>query len=204
MGKVRAGQPGRSPSAASACQHDNPHGRRRVRMRPNSGMERGRDEGRKLYEWLTHARNVEVTHLAIGGQVWSDDKTGAEQYCPCAPKIRADLEIGEIASLRSQKSYCRKSPNFELLLLRHSDSRGMATVQRWGAILFWGAVIAGVAYFLFAGEKKNAPALPPAVAGWEEINECAPFASFDGSQTLDFEQSRKVSLTTESTMPKKI
>ena len=76
-------------------------------------------------------------------------------------------------------------------------------MQRWGAILFWGAVIAGGAYFLFAGEKKNAPVLPPAAAGWGDIDECAPFTSFDGSKTLDFERSHKVSVTPESDDAKK-
>lgn len=70
-------------------------------------------------------------------------------------------------------------------------------MQRWGIILFCGAVIVG-AYFLFAGEKKGTSlAPPPAVAGWDEIDECTPFTSFDGSQTLDFEASRKVSLANE-------
>jgi hypothetical protein len=66
---------------------------------------------------------------------------------------------------------------------------GLLVASAAGAVLGV-AVIVG-AYFLFAREKKNQY---PAIAGWDEIDECAPFTSFDGSQTLDFERSHKVSV----------
>ena len=55
------------------------------------------------------------------------------------------------------------------------------------------AALLGVYHLLSA---ENARRLSqPAVAGWEELDECGSLKSFDGTKTLDFERSHKASLT---------
>lgn len=55
------------------------------------------------------------------------------------------------------------------------------------------AALIGVYHLLSA---ENARRLSqPAVAGWEELDECGSLKSFDGTKTLDFERSHKASLT---------
>src|SRR5437879_11500874 len=55
------------------------------------------------------------------------------------------------------------------------------------------ALILGVYYILSA---ENAHRLSrPAVAGWDDIDECGSLTSFDGTRTLDFDRGHKASLT---------
>src|ERR1700730_9268058 len=55
------------------------------------------------------------------------------------------------------------------------------------------ALILGVYYLLSA---ENAHRLSrPAVAGWDDIDECGSLTSFDGTKTLDFEHNHRASLT---------
>jgi hypothetical protein len=58
------------------------------------------------------------------------------------------------------------------------------------------AFILGVYYILSA---ENAHRLSrPAVAGWDDIDECGSLRSFDGTKTLDFERNHGASLTEKS------
>ena len=58
------------------------------------------------------------------------------------------------------------------------------------------AALLGVYHLLSA---ENARRLSqPAVAGWEDLDECGSLKSFDGTKTLDFERSHKASLTEKS------
>jgi len=58
------------------------------------------------------------------------------------------------------------------------------------------AFILGVYYILSA---ENAHRLSrPAVAGWDDIDECGSLRSFDGAKTLDFERNHSASLTEKS------
>jgi hypothetical protein len=72
----------------------------------------------------------------------------------------------------------------------------IATMKRWGIIFFWAAVILGAYYLLSAVNARRAS--QPEVAGWDDIDECGSLKSFDGTKTLDFERSYKVSLTEKS------
>ena len=55
------------------------------------------------------------------------------------------------------------------------------------------AILLGVYYILSA---ENAHRLSrPAVAGWDDIDECGSLTSFEGTKTLDFERSHMASLT---------
>ncbi len=58
------------------------------------------------------------------------------------------------------------------------------------------AAVLGVYHLLSA---ENARRLSqPAVAGWEDLDECGSLKSFDGTKTLDFERSHKASFTEKS------
>jgi hypothetical protein len=58
------------------------------------------------------------------------------------------------------------------------------------------ALILGVYYLLSA---ENAHRLSrPAVAGWDDIEECGSLTSFDGTKALDFEHNHRASLTEKS------
>jgi hypothetical protein len=79
---------------------------------------------------------------------------------------------------------------------RPSSTRVIATMKPLGIAALCAAILLGTFYILSAENARRAAR--PEVAGWDDIDECGSLKSFDGTKTLDFERSHKVSLTEKS------
>jgi hypothetical protein len=80
--------------------------------------------------------------------------------------------------------------------LASSCIRVIATMKRLAIVVLCAAVLLGT-YYILSAENAHRAARPE-VAGWDDIDECGSLKSFDGTKTLDFERSHKVSLTEKS------
>jgi hypothetical protein len=60
-------------------------------------------------------------------------------------------------------------------------------------VIVMAAVMFGV-YYILSAENAHRESRP-AVAGWDDIEECGSLTSFDGTKTIDFERTHKVTLT---------